>query len=228
MQWFNETCRPNGSGAFFRGCDILVWTWLLVLKFVLCYCCKVYIPQTHTHTAPWLSYTYCFWLFDHIPLPTAVWITCSSVSSRSYMLHSSVVSFIVVCNISQLTIFTNPTMHMFHIPQCTIQNRYVYISVRNRSHHLKTVCPYCYDIPSASLYISVNTNSFSQTSHIGCILLGIFALYFRNQFYKHCHLRNLHDFCTRMPSHICTGRVNICDDSDMISAYFAFWTNTRF
>ena len=26
---------------------------------------------------------------------------------------------------------TNPTMHLFHIPQCTIQNRNVHISVLN-------------------------------------------------------------------------------------------------
>ena len=27
--------------------------------------------------------------------------------------------------------FTNPTMHLSHIPQCTIQNRNVHISVLN-------------------------------------------------------------------------------------------------
>ena len=31
----------------------------------------------------------------------------------------------------QLTWFTNPRMHLFHIPQCSIQNRNVYISVLN-------------------------------------------------------------------------------------------------
>ena len=29
------------------------------------------------------------------------------------------------------TIFTNPRMHLFHIPQCSIQNRNVHISVLN-------------------------------------------------------------------------------------------------
>ena len=32
---------------------------------------------------------------------------------------------------NQLNDFTNPTMHLFHIPQCAIQNRNVYISVLN-------------------------------------------------------------------------------------------------
>ena len=31
----------------------------------------------------------------------------------------------------QLTSFTNPRMHLFHIPQCNIQNRNVHISVLN-------------------------------------------------------------------------------------------------
>ena len=33
--------------------------------------------------------------------------------------------------ISKCIIFTNPRMHMFHIPQCSIQNRNVHISVLN-------------------------------------------------------------------------------------------------
>ena len=31
----------------------------------------------------------------------------------------------------ELTEFTNPTMHLSHTPQCTIQNRNVHISVLN-------------------------------------------------------------------------------------------------
>ena len=36
-----------------------------------------------------------------------------------------------ICNPKNLTNFTNPRMHLFHIPQCTIQNRNVHISVLN-------------------------------------------------------------------------------------------------
>ena len=32
---------------------------------------------------------------------------------------------------SELTWLTNPRMHLFHIPQCSIQNRNVHISVLN-------------------------------------------------------------------------------------------------
>ena len=55
---------------------------------------------------------------------------------RGHWLNFCLISQISKCKLIfwtlfQLSYFTNPTMHLFHIPQCTIQNRNVHISVLN-------------------------------------------------------------------------------------------------
>ena len=54
------------------------------------------------------------------------WVQCSILR---YFPNQAIFLGDLICVL--YPVFTNPRMHLFHIPQCSIQNRNVYISVLN-------------------------------------------------------------------------------------------------
>ena len=73
----------------------------------------------------------------HLKMSSAKWCpfwldlnVLSQIQWSTFILRSAIRT---ASNICQLTEFTNLRMHLFHIPQCSIQNRNVHISVLNRA-----------------------------------------------------------------------------------------------
>ena len=119
----------------------------------------------------------------------------------------------------QLTNFTNPRMQLFHIPQCSIQNRNVHISVLNGAlwdmeQVHSGICELCQlpDVSEVTLNDKDKTDQF-QLERIRCIDIG-------------CDVK-LFSHWGRM-THICVGIITIIGSNNGLShgrRQAITWTN---
>ena len=90
-------------------------------------------------------------------------MTCTDRPMSLWWLHMSWLHHVSTSTLTQWTKFTNPIVHLSHIPQCTIQNRNVHISVLNAAlwDMGQVHCGIC-EIGSITCVISCNMHYMQQ------------------------------------------------------------------